>query len=184
MAPFATAAELEDFLQLDSGTIRTATADLVLAIASGAIRRHVGWSISEETADLVTQGTGDNVIRLPTKRLTDVTSVTVDGDPLVFGDDFRWTTLGRLRRVGARWPRLEQTIEVTFVHGYDPVPDEVKGVCLSLAGRFYNNPEGLRSWSVDGLSETIAAPTSDIGLALTSEEKAALEQFVLLDGVA
>jgi hypothetical protein len=187
MAPFATAVELEDFLQLESGTIKTATANLVLAIASGAIRSYVGWSISEETAELVTQGTGDNVIRLPTKLLTDVTSVEVDGDLLVFGDDFRWTTLGRLRRIGARWPRVEQTVEVTFVHGYNPVPDEVKGLCLSLAGRLYNNPEGLRAWSVDGLSETMAGPQAtigDVGSALTDFEKAVLDPFVLLDGAA
>ena len=181
MARFAEAADLEDFLQND---VTTASAELALDIASGIIRAYVGWSISQETVVLVTQGVGsDDALWLPTKLLTVVTSVEVDGEPLTFGDHYRWTSSGRLRRIGASWPSLERSIEVTYTHGYNPVPDDIKGITLALAGRLYDNPEGLRSWSVDGLSETIANSTSDAGLALTTVEKAALDSY-LLEGVS
>jgi hypothetical protein len=180
MARFAEAADLEDFLQND---VTTAPAELALDIASGIVRAYVGWSISQETVVLVTEGDGGNALWLPTKLLTAVTSVEVDGELLTFGDHYRWTSSGRLRRIGASWPCLERSIEVTFTHGYNPVPDDIKGITLALAGRLYDNPEGLRSWSVDGLSETIANPSSDAGLALTTVEKAALDSY-LLEGVS
>lgn len=176
MAPLADPVDLGLFLQAE---VDEDTADLLLAVASGLIRAHVGWSISEESGVThVTQGDGGNLIWLPTKRLTGVTSVEVDGEPLA-GDAYRWTSTGRLRRVAGRWPCLEQSVEVVFTHGHDPVPDDVRGVCLALAGRLHSNPEGLRSWSVDGLMETNATG-AETGLVLTEIEKRALDPYLLV----
>ena len=182
MAAFATSGDLEDFLQLEE-PINAATANLALAVASGLIRSYVGWSITSEVVELTTEGNGGDAIWLPTKLLTAVASVEVDGVLLTFGDHYRWKTSGRLRRIGTRWSCQEQSVEINYTHGYSPVPDEVKGIALKLAGRFYNNPEELRAWSVDGLSETMATSTTDAGSVLSDFEKVALDPYVL-EGVA
>lgn len=180
MASFADAADLGLFLQQE---VDEDTADLVLAIASSTIRTYVGWSITEEIGvELSTQGTGGDAIWLPTKHLTGVTSVEENGQSLTFADDYRWKTSGRVRRIGGRWSCVEHSVELVFDHGYPTSPDDVKGVCLVLASRLHNNPEGLRSWSVDGLSETMASgPRQDSGLVLTEWEKKALESYVIED---
>lgn len=177
MTSFANSAHLQAFLQQD---VEIGTATFLLDIASGVIRRHVGWSISEETVQLTTQGTGDNVIWLPTKFLTVITSVVEDGVTLIFGTHYRWTSTGRLRRLSGRWTCEEQSVVVTFTHGYDPVPDDVRGVCVSLAGRFYNNPDGLRQWTVGGISQTVAGSADGITGMLSDDEKAQLSQFEIL----
>jgi hypothetical protein len=182
MAPFADAEDLGLFLQQQ---VDEDVAALVLAIASGTIRVYVGWSITAEAGvELSTQGTGGDAIWLPTKLLTDVTSVEENGELLTADDDYRWKTSGRVRRVGGRWSCVEQSVDFVFDHGYATTPDDVRGVCLVLASRLHSNPEGLRQWSVDGLSETMAGPSGqDAGLVLTEMEKKALETYVL-EGVA
>jgi hypothetical protein len=145
MAPFASTTELQNWLQETS--IDAAAATLAVNIASSAIRTHCGWSISQE-ADVtaVLDGSGTRWMWLPTLKLTAVTSVEVNGDPLVAVTDFDWTSYGKLIHRG-RWPTTARSVEVVYTHGYATVPDVVKGVCLMLAARLYGNPEALKSRS-------------------------------------
>jgi hypothetical protein len=180
MASFAAPADLADYLQ--DQNLDTTAAQQALDIATGVIRSIAGWSISQETGvELTLDGRGGRRLYLPTLLLTAVTSIVEDGETLTFGDDYRWSRSGTVRRVGIGqvWPYEEQSIVITFTHGYNPVPDEIIGLCLALAGRQYENPEGLRSWSVDGLSETISNPTSDTGFGLTDVERKTLGRYML-----
>lgn len=142
MADFATSMELQNWLELDA--INSAKANLALEVASSEIRSHCGWSISEETATLVLDGSGARTLWLPTLRLTAVTSVKVNGDPLTVDTQYDWTSYGKLIHRGC-WPRKPRSVEVSFTHGYDEVPAVVKGVCLALAGRAYDNARGARA---------------------------------------
>lgn len=178
MAPFATVAELRDYLQ--NPDLTTNEAALALDIASGAIRDHVGWSITAETGvDLTLDSYGERRLFLPTMRLTAVTSVTEDGTELTVDDDFAWSQTGVLRRISAYWPRKERSVQVVFTHGWSIVPDSIKGVALSAAGRVVANPEGLRSYSLDGVTESFATPSGEVTLTLMKQEIAALGRYML-----
>lgn len=142
MAAFATAAELASWLQVAS--VDTATANLQLNIASNAIRTYCGWSISQETdVEETVDGECRHRVWLPTLRLTAVSEVLDDADTLT-PDDYQFTRRGSLIRQGTRyWWSNEVT--VTYTHGWDPVPDVVKGVCLAIAGRGYLNPVAAKA---------------------------------------
>lgn len=143
MSAFASSTDLQNWLQLS--TVNTAAAELALNVASSTIRTWCGWPISEEEdVTAVLDGTGGRTLWLPTLKLTAVSSVEVDADPLTVGTDFDWTSYGKLIRSG-RWPSTPRSVEVTYTHGYEVVPDAVKGACLMVAARAYNNPEMMRS---------------------------------------
>jgi hypothetical protein len=55
----------------------------------------------------------------------------------------------------------------------------VKGICLSLAGRLYDNPTALRSYTVGGVSETYAGSAGALGPGLTNDEKIDLAPYRL-----
>ncbi len=145
MAAFASSTDLQNWLQLSS--INSAAATLALDIASSAIRSFCGWSISQETGVTgVLDGSGNRWLWLPTLKLTAVTSVKVNGDPLTVVTDFDWTSYGKLIHRGC-WPRTARSVEVVYTHGYATVPDVVKGACLVAATLLYKNPEFVSSRS-------------------------------------
>lgn len=142
MADFATSTELKTWLELS--TINDDKANLALSVASSEIRSHCGWSISEETATLVLDGPGSRNLWLPTLKLTAVASVKANGDLLSLDAQYDWTGYGKLIHRGC-WPSKPRSVEVEFTHGYAEVPVVVKGVCLALAGRAYDNARAVRS---------------------------------------
>lgn len=154
MAAFATPTELAGFLQQD---LDTYSATQALDIASQAIRDHCGWAITQQAGAVETlDGSGGRSVWLKTKLLTAVTSVTELGITLTVTSGFDWTDTGQLIRVGRCWTCRPRSVVVTYTHGYATVPDSVKGVCLALAGRRYQNPETLKSYTVGGVSESYA----------------------------
>lgn len=154
MAAFATRAELASHLQVAS--VDNASADLALNGASQAIRDYCNWAVSQETvAAKSLDSYGGRSIWLPTLLLTAVGPVVELGTALTVEVDYDWTELGRLVRNG-RWPNQARAVVVTYTHGYNPVPDSVKDVCLILAGQRYQNPARYRSKTVGGVSWTTA----------------------------
>ncbi|MFD8556628.1 hypothetical protein ACFV1N_04955 [Streptosporangium canum] len=131
-------------------TEETARAELLLALAKGVIDAETGQSLELATTTATLDGVGGRRLLLPRWPVTAVASVTVlDYDDaeseLVHGTDYRWTSYGRLRRLRDCWPRLEQSIEVTYTAGWDPIPDDVRNICLRLARAGWDNPAGLEA---------------------------------------
>lgn len=158
MAAFATPTELAGFLQQD---LDTYSATLALDIASKAIRDHCGWEITQQTNTVVTlDGVEGSVLWLPSQLVTAVASVVENGVTLTAVSQFDWTSYGKLIRVGRCWYCKPRSVVVTFTHGYAAVPDSIKGVCLAAAGRRYQNPQSVRSYTIGGVSESFAIPTS------------------------
>lgn len=174
MDPFASPADLATWVQRD---VAPDLGDLAVRVASGAIRSHCGWPITETTATIAYPVAG-GVVWLPTLHLTRVV-VTDAGVTVPAGADVAWSRDGRV--VCNRRPAGTATI--TYTHGYswpDPVLDLVAGVCLSAAARAVDNPRGLRSWTVGGESETYAGGGSEVaGSVLTGAERADLAGLVL-----
>lgn len=146
MASFATPAELASWLQVAS--VDTASAQLQLNVATRAIINHCGWGILEATVTADPRDArGGRSLFLPTRHLTAVTDVVADGVALVAGTDYEWWGYGELERLGRCWPHKPRSVLVTYTHGYTPVPDDVKGACLSIAGRLYQNPSAAKAYT-------------------------------------
>jgi hypothetical protein len=178
VAAFATPSELASSLQQD---LDTATATLALNRASAKIRTFAGdWSISQEVGAVATlDGSGEQSLWLPSLLVTAVASVVEDGFSLTVVTGFDWTSYGKLIRTGRCWTSKPRSVVVTFTHGYVAVPDDVKDVCLAVAGRLYRNPAGLRSKTVGGVSWTAAGAASEVGGDLTESEREALTPYRL-----
>lgn len=177
MATFATPSDLASLLQRD---VDTATATLALNIASGKIRDECGWPISQEIGAVATlDGNGERALWLPSLLVTAVASVVEDGFALAVVTGFDWTSYGRLLRVNRCWSSKARSVVVTFTHGYVTVPDGVKGICLSLGSRLYDNFVALRSKTVGGVSVTYGGSAGSLGPGLTADEKEDLAAYRL-----
>lgn len=181
----ATLADPPDLTVWMQRSISSPLAVLLLDIASGKIRDECGWSITQETG-VVRKFTGDGsgTIWLPTKNLTAVASVVENGTTLTVDVDYYFKSDGRIIRIDRAWQMWPvNNIVVTYTHGYTTVPSTVKGICVALAGRLADNPEGLRQYSVGGVSATIAGEAADIGPNLSGAEIDELGPY-RLDGIA
>lgn len=159
MEPLATPAELTTYLQ--GPTIADGLATLALAGASGMVRDYCGWHIApvvEET--FVVDGTGGDVLTLPTLRLVSVAEIRIDDVPY---HDFVAFPRGQIYRCGA-WPRRVGVVAADVTHGLDETPDSVRAVVLALAGRIISNPSGgsIRTLTVGGVSQTFEAVRDDM----------------------
>lgn len=168
MHPLVSAGELDEYLQQ---SVPPDTAALAVAGASGVVRTYCRWAISRETdVTFTVDGSGTQILGLPSLYLTNVTSVTVDGVPVDLAD-VRWSQRGQLYR-SAVWPRWSR-IEALVDSGYTETPDVIKIVCLSLAGRFVSNPQALKR-AIVGAVQRVYADTR-----ATSLEIALLDAFRL-----
>ncbi|MEW1803204.1 hypothetical protein ACIGO7_35310 [Streptomyces virginiae] len=146
LPPLATAADLAAATQRSD--LNAESADLALASASAIIRNWTRQAITRVEDDVVTlRVLTERELILPQRPVVSVSQVRVNG--LVLQD---WVLSGdRLIRTGG-WRRLPGTttypdpglVEVTYTHGWDEVPDEVRAVCLDLASMTMTNPSGLR----------------------------------------
>jgi hypothetical protein len=163
VAPLITVEELRAYARVPIADDRAA---LAVAGASGAVRAHCRWSISQEVGvTLRAAGTGVRVVGLPTMHLSTVDAVRVDGVVLDPGE-YRWATRGQLYHVNgwARWSK----VEVDCTHGYAEIPDVVRIVACGLATRYVSNPESLRIASVGTVQRTYT-PLSELDLRLLDE---------------
>jgi hypothetical protein len=169
MDPFATPAELATYLQsatqaeADAGSgdvLDTGVATQALAAASGAIRAACGWSVTQETVSGTLSWHAGGCVFLPTLLLTAV-SISVAGVPLTDGVDFTWSRNGVVSQfggVGYGWGRRWLGVStITYTHGYETAPEELKAVCLEQAAQRVLNPERMVSRSIGGVTDTYAA---------------------------
>ncbi|GAA2484618.1 hypothetical protein GCM10010406_21110 [Streptomyces thermolineatus] len=165
LPPLATAADLAALTQSD---IPAATATVALDAASAVIR---GWTrqaitrVVDETVNLRVTDAGELV--LPQRPVVSVSRVRAGGT--VLSD---WTLSGdRLLRSGG-WRRLPTAgaypetgvVEVTYTHGWEDVPAEVRTVCLDLAAATVTNPGMLRTVGIDDYNRTFASESLGAGV--------------------
>jgi len=156
VAALASTPALGAFLGSDIAAADQVRAALVLNQASKAIRNYCGWTITQETlTGAAVDGNGRQRLWLPTLLLTAVAEVVLDGRTLVYDVDYQWTSDGMLYRPTG-WPHTPRILSVTYTQGYEAVPDDVAGVCLSIAARRFENPVAYRRESLDDWSVTHA----------------------------
>jgi len=120
-----------------------ATATLCLQGASALVRNYCRWSISQATETFVVDGSGTELLSLPTLKLNTVT-LTVDGT-LLDADTYQVASRGQIRRLDGIWPCGLDNVSADTDHGYTIIPDDITLVVCSLASRYYSNPDSLRS---------------------------------------
>ncbi|MEV0586327.1 hypothetical protein [Nonomuraea sp. NPDC050310] len=153
-----------------------ARAELVLTLASGVIDGETGQPLDLATTTVELDGNGTQLLLLPRWPVTAVTDVSVVDDidqapaDLVENVDYRWSRHGRLRRLRCRWPCIERAITATVTAGWDPIPDEVRAICLRLAQAGWDNAAGLESERLGDWSVKYAVP----GMNPTTSERSAL----------
>ena len=175
----ATPSDLASYVQSD---LDTATATLALEVVTGWIQSELGQRVVRVTDETVLLDGCDRVLYLPQRPVVSVGAVStldkwgVTYNP-VLNTEYRvrgyrliWSGYGRV------WP---EQVTVTYTHGYltPDVPQGIRGVCLSAAARIYQNPDGLRSETVGGVSWTAAGSAVDVGPGLTESERLALADF-------
>lgn len=168
MAWFASVAELKTFTQ--DSSIDDSFAELVLELVTDAIKTEARQQLEKIENDTYSgQGEGEAIL-LPEIPVIAVSVVEVDGVALGATDYELDKRAGILTRTNSRiWTGL---VEVTYTHGFDPIPPTIKLICLTAARRIVRNPEGYHSAVADD-THLIFAPE----LVLDEGERRILSRF-------
>lgn len=132
---------------------------LALTLASERFRGQTRNPISKvEDDELVLDGVGARVLRLPVWPVLDVTSVTVAGETVV---DPEWSAAGLLRLPG-RFPDRWRSVSVTYTHGFDPIPGDVQEAVLDQAAAISEANPGF-SQITSGQEQVAMASAATVG---------------------
>lgn len=184
----ATVADLADMLGRTFTPAQEAQAQSLLDQASSIVRAYVRLDISRVTttdtftmrrADPLRYGCG-GVVTLPQRPVEAVTAVEVDG---VATTDW-WLDDNEVKVRAWSWaqpPAAHQPpqVEVTYTHGWDPVPGDIAAIVLQAANRVIVNPSGIRSETVGGISTTYLIPATgeNLGVLLSRTEMKVLDRY-------
>lgn len=151
MPDLATVPDLSAFAQLNLDP-DDAAATFLLKVASGMVRAYLQQDLSRTDNDIVLFDPVGTLVELTNLPVLSVSLVEITND-----SGSTWTTLDRSsytlsRRAGIiaarpftgiQWPSDPESWRVTYSHGYDPIPDEIKGVVCGVAARAYSSPVGI-----------------------------------------
>lgn len=93
---------------------------------------------------VILDGDGTSTLLLPEVPVTDVARVAVDGVELT-PDEYEWSSDGLLRLTYpcALFPNRYQGVDVTYSHGFDPIPADLQLTCAAMACRLSRSDGGL-----------------------------------------
>lgn len=176
--------ELAAYLSAEFDGALSAQAQLLLDIATAEIQGYTGQLLEYVEDDEITIDApvgSDMPAFLPELPVIGVSAVELDG---IAAEDFTFYTHGLLYRTNAAWwsdaSTARQKLVVTYSHGYEDIPADLKGVCLSLAGRLL---EGKSGFTVDTEGNPANASTTTRAGAIgtfTDEERAVMDRYRIL----
>lgn len=184
MTVFLTTTEFGDYLGRDVSSDDGAA--LAVEMACEVVRTLTEQDYTETTETIQLDGSGTDLIFLPQRPVTNVGTVTVNGEEetdyaytengkliRTSEDEPTWSTWGQAYQPSSFWPQGRQNIEVTYTHGYSgTVPNDVRMVALSIAHRLVTQG-GAISEQVGDVRKTYAVSSTD----LTNGEKAILRRY-------
>lgn len=139
LPPLVVAADLSAF---NVDITETALVERLIDVVSTGIREAAGAPISKVTSTVELYGRSSAFLELPGGPVHNVAEVSRGGRSLT---DFKVRD-GRLwRKLG--WGNIEDDIQVTFTHGWDPVPADVVKLAVNLIAAGL-----LEATSEDGLA--------------------------------
>ena len=114
---------IDDVDTYTAGRLTDTRTEMLLDAVIAAARKYCGWHVTGEQTDTITvDGTGGQVLLLPTLRLVDVLAVTEDDLDLDL-DLIDWSARGVLTTHPSRWTRRYRGVTATIVHGFADAPD-------------------------------------------------------------
>jgi hypothetical protein len=171
-----------------------------LKVAGDTIRKYIGWhlypslTVTEPQLEMGAKG----IIPLPSRYVTDVASVTVfpqSQHPCTLNpdSDYLWFPEGYIVRTGYPWFGEMYTgyyygndpyylpvwqsgwASITFTHGYNQVPDNVKEVAYELAlSTLRLNASNTKEVATPGFRQVFSQPA---GMTLNSDQKNRLANY-------
>lgn len=185
MEPLAYPPDLANRLGVGFTTdAETYRAEALLADASAKVRNYTRQTITRVLDDTVyLEATDDQWLYFPERPVVSVSSIVVGGAPLspelyYFQSDalYRydgWS--GRFYGSTGVWNQPD-TIQVTYTHGWDSVPDDIVMVVCKLAQASWTNPQGFRSFTQGDMAATLDASTVGAG-HLDADDKRVLDFY-------
>lgn len=174
MTSFATVADLGTFLNRTLTGGDASQAQMFLDGATAAIKQEANQTLERVQTSALLAGSWSNELELPERPVVAVAAVLLNG-VLVGTGDYEWNSRQLLRRgrlfgqsIGtvddyayrpgstfghqAHWGGPSSTVQVTYTHGFDPIPQVLVTLCLQVAARTMLNPAGIQSETVAGYS--------------------------------
>jgi hypothetical protein len=163
-------------------------AQALLDQASSVVRAYVRQDITRATTtDTFTMRRVDPVLHrctgavtLPQRPVIDIDAVLIDGtvthDWWQDGNDLLLRSWTWSSPPAANRP---PQVTVTYTHGWDEVPGDIKAIVLQAANRVIVNPSGIRSETVGGESVTYLIPAVGeyLGVLLSRTEQKVLDRY-------
>lgn len=184
MEPLATSLDIENHLGRLLTDDELARIDAVLADASAAVRSYTGQDFTASTTtERLRVRRGSIVLpQRPTSAVAAVEDLNANGLP------YQWDGLDRLLLTISNldsfsfvpWSRPIAVVDVTYTHGYDPIPDDIVGVVCSIVTRALGRrPEdaGIQQESIAGYSYTVGSAAAQGGFGMLPDEKAVLDRY-------
>lgn len=185
MALFASVTDLGDFLGEELTGTRLTQAATALEMASAQIQGWTRQRLERVVDDEVTLAGGPGwELELPEAPVIDATVTSIDGVVPTSGS-YRligttlirpggWTGPG-LVAGNVSWPVWDTItpalVNVTYTHGFDPIPDDIVAACLQMAARCLQSPSGIRQESIGAYSVTYGG---DVGGGLLGAAEVSL----------
>jgi hypothetical protein len=183
VAAFVTVEELTDYLAGVGESVPSNAAQLIEMVSAVIQALARGQEIElHEDDELLLDGGDDGVLFLPQLPVIEVSTISV-GDADLTSEDFVWYPDGRLERVpdGAIWTKGRNNVAVTYSHGLDPVPDDIKLVCLQAIRELAKkSSSGVSSKTIGKFAVTY---TELEVMAVVSEWQPIIDRYALV-GVA
>lgn len=131
LAPLVSVASAQELLGRDLTDAENRHLEKLLAVASDTVRDAAGQLLSRTTTTVRLIGSSSRRLRLPQIPVVSVDQIVIDG---TITAPTSWRLLGgELDRAGG-WSGCDDVeVEVTYTHGWDPVPGPVQALVIQLA---------------------------------------------------
>ena len=176
----ATLPDVAAILQRDLTSQETTNGTRLLGMASDMVRRYTRQQISQTVNDtIVLPGNWDNVLVLPQRPVTNVSSVLINGASpvyqvwrtvddtlfmgtgayqpdfgvLLWGGNALWGPAGSNtgpQATGATWQGPSSQITVTYTHGFAEIPGDIVNVVAGMVALAIASPVGVNMEKIGG----------------------------------
>ena len=170
METLATSTDVEDRLGRSLTDDESPRVDVLLLDASAAVRGYTGQTISRGQVTIEIWSDGCGCFELPGRSPSNVSAV--DADSVTVDVD----RVG-LRKWSAVWEGL---LTVTYMQGWDPVPDDIVAVTAQMVGRALGvslDASAVTQESTGPFSVSFGAAGSAGGLGFLPAETAVLDRY-------
>lgn len=169
MGNFAEISDIEEILQISiSDPDKIASAEAALTAASAAIRIYTKQYIElVEDEEIVLDCRGGPRVYLPELPVVELSEIVEDEETLTDQEDYKLGQFGIIHRIGRKWSKGIQNLEITYSHGYATIPDAIIDICARAASRRFQ--AGLKASSEEGVPGVASKSLGDYSVSYANE---------------